>query len=660
MKSIRTKLLVFTILVIFIPLVITGYFSTNIAESILKSKINNSNQAALNVLNKHISYFKQNTESTLLMISESDTIMNYDGSSTSDEAVLRELEEVKKSMPDAMYVYFGTPDKKYILYPPDPSLKDYDPTERPWYKDAEKAGESIVWTDPYQDFGTKVPMITIAKAVRNSDGKLLGVLGIDISLEQLSKNLSSIKIGNSGYIYIITKDGTVISHPDAKQLFTSVKKYDFGKKLLNLNNTTIHYVLGNTYKFASVRNLDSFGWKAVVTMEDSELTTDVMKIRNFVITVSIIVLLIGFLVTYFFTNSISSGIKRVLTAMSLAAKGDITVKADVKAKDEVGILANSFNTMIEGIKKLIFDIKSVSESVNHSAENMAVASEQAAQATQDVAKAIEEIAQGASSQAKEAEESANATVLLGQLIDQSLKNADEINQEVANVSMVSNEGLVIIDDLIKKTELTVEANNNVKESTNYLLEKSTEISKIVETITGIADQTNLLSLNAAIEAARAGEAGRGFAVVADEVRKLAEQSSQAARNIANLISEIQSTINDTYKTVEDSTKSIEEQSNVVNTTKDVFEGIIHAVNFIVEKIDNLNKSLKEIESHKNKIVDSIQNIAAVSEEAAASAEEVSATSEEQSAIVEEMATTANELKNYANTLIEAIKQFKVE
>jgi methyl-accepting chemotaxis protein len=407
--------------------------------------------------------------------------------------------------------------------------------------------------------------------------------------------------------------------------------------LLNLNNTTIHYVSGNTYKFASVRNLDSFGWKAVVTMEDSELTKDVMKIRNFVITVSIIVLLIGFLVTYFFTNSISSGIKRVVTAMSLAAKGDVTVKADVKAKDEVGILANSFNTMIEGIKKLIFDIKSVSESVNHSAENMAVASEQAAQATQDVAKAIEEIAQGASSQAKETEESANATFLLGQ-----------------------NEGLVIIDDLIKKTELTVEANNNVKESTNYLLEKSTEISKIVETITGIADQTNLLSLNAAIEAARAGEAGRGFAVVADEVRKLAEQSSQAARNIANLISEIQNTINDTYKTVEDSTKSIEEQSNVVNTTKDVFEGILHAVNFIVEKIDNLNKSLKEIESHKNKIVDSIQNIAAVSEESAASAEEVSATSEEQSAIVEEMATTANELKNYANTLIEAIKQFKVE
>ena len=646
-------------LVILILLVITRYFSGNITESVLKEKINDSNQSALSVLNGYINSFKQDTESMIKMLAKSDAIINYDGSSALDEEVLKELEKVKESMPDAMNVYFATPDKKMILYPAQ-ELENYDPTERPWYKDAEKAGGNIVWTDPYEDFGTKIPVITVTKAVMDSNGNLLGVLGIDISLEQLSKNISSVKLGDTGYIYVITKDGTVISHPDVKHLFTSIKKYDFGEKLISLDNTTFQYVYDEVTKFASVRNLDSFGWKAVVTMEDSELTKDVTKIRDFLTTVNIIVLLIGFVITYFFANSISLGIKKVVTSMSAAAKGDITIKANVKAKDEVGILANSFNTMVEGIKRLVFDIKSISESVNHSAENMAVASEQAAQATQDVAKAIEEIAQGASSQAKEAEESANATVLLGQLIDQSLKNADEINQEAENVSMVSNEGLVTIDDLIKKTELTVEANNNVKESTDYLLEKSKEISKIVETITDIADQTNLLSLNAAIEAARAGEAGRGFAVVADEVRKLAEQSSQAARNIANLISEIQSTINDTYKTVEDSTKSIEEQSNVVKTTKDVFEGIIHAVNFIVEKIDNLNKSLKEIESHKNKIVDSIQNIAAVSEESAASAEEVSATSEEQSAIVEEMASTANELKNYVNTLMEAIKQFKIE
>jgi methyl-accepting chemotaxis protein len=659
MKSIKTKLLLFIVLMISIPLAISGFFATRIAESVLKVKINDSNQAALSVLNKYVSSFKKDTESMLYILSQSSVISDYDEKTVPDEAVLKKLEEAKKAMPDAMNVYFATPSKKMILYPPQ-DLGDYDPTERPWYKDAVNAKGEPVWTKPYQDFVSKIPEITIAKAVIDPQGNIKGVVGIDITLEQLSKNIASIKIGKTGYLYILTKDGTVIVHPNKEMLFTSIYKYDFGKKIMEANNSTVYYTFNGAYKFASVRNLEAFGWKAAVAMENEELVRDMNKITNFIITVSIVILLIGIVIAYFFSNSISSGIKKVVAAMEEASQGNITVRADVKAKDEVGVLANSFNTMLEGIKKLIFDIKSVSESVNHSAENLAVASEQAAQATQDVAKAIEEIAQGASSQAKEAEESANATVVLGQLIDSSLKNAEEINHEVENVNMVSNEGLVTIKELIEKTKHTIEANNNVKEATNYLLEKSAEIEKIVETITNIADQTNLLSLNAAIEAARAGEAGRGFAVVADEVRKLAEQSSQAARNIANLIAEIQSTINNTYRTVEDSTRSIEEQSEVVNTTKDVFEGILNAVKFIVEKIENLTKSLREIEEHKNRIVDSIQNIAAVSEEAAASAEEVSATSEEQSAIVEEMASTANELKSYANTLIEAIKQFKVE
>lgn len=310
MKSIRTKLLVFMLLFILIPLVITGYFSTSIAESVLKTKINDSNQAALSVLNKYINSIKQDAESRLKMLAESNTIMNYDGSSASDEAVLEKLEEVKKSMSNVINVYFATPDKKMILYPPQ-KLENYDPTEKQWYKDAEKAGGNIVWTDPYEDFNTKVPKITVTKTITDSSGKLVGVLGIDISLEQLSKNISSIKLGKTGYIYIVTKDGITITHPDSSKLFTSIKQYDFGERLLNTNNATIQYSSNNVYKFASVRNLDSFGWKAVVTMENSELTKDVTKIRNFVITVSIIVLFIGFLIAYFFANSISSGIKRL-------------------------------------------------------------------------------------------------------------------------------------------------------------------------------------------------------------------------------------------------------------------------------------------------------------------------------------------------------------
>lgn len=657
-RSIKTKQLLLIAAVVSISLAITGFYAVNISQNILKSKINNSNQAALSVVNQYMDLFKENTEIFLLQLSKSDAVANYDGSAESLQAVYKEMQNIKISNPDIKNVYFVTTDNKTVIYPQQ-DLKNINMTQRPWYIDAVTSDGKMLWTEPYTDSLTKDEEVTLSMSVKGADGKLIGVCGMDISLEHILSKLQNIKVGNTGYIYLLSKDGIFITHPDKKMIGTNINKYDFGNKLMSLKNGMFEYVFNNQPKFASVKLLDNFGWRGVVTNESTELINDTNKIRNSVIIIMIISLLLGLSISYIYVNSITSALKKIMYAMETASRGDITVRTNISAKDETGVLSRSFNNMMESLKTLIKNIYGIAGSVNKTSENLAIGSEQASQAMQDVAAAIEQIAEGASSQAKDAENSANAAIKLSELLDTSTDNVIHINEEMNKISINSNNGLKAINDLIEKTNKSIEANREVNQSTVYLHEKSREIGKIVEAITEIADRTNLLSLNAAIEAARAGEAGRGFAVVANEVKNLAEQSSEAAGNIGNLISEIQRNIEDTTKTVDESSKITNQQTDAIFGTKQMFEGIIGTVKLIAEKVENLNQAFKEIQSHKDKIVNSVQDIAAVSEETAASSEEVSATFEEQTAIVEEMSSTADELKKYADTLLESVKRFKV-
>ncbi|MFV9566964.1 methyl-accepting chemotaxis protein [Thermoanaerobacter mathranii] len=665
-SGIFAKLMTFIAFVIIVPLAFTGYMSTSKSVEILQDTINISNTDTLGLINNYVDLFKNDIETQLIILSTNPQILNFGQ---------RDFETDKKNLQDLFttilkakstkisLIYLATPDKKIIQSPDLPLDPNYDPTKQEWYKKAIENPDAIIWTGPYSNDGTNGGVVTVSKAVRSSltnvASDIVGVLAFDINLDSLSNMISSIKVGKTGNVYLISNEGIIIADKDKKNLFSYITKYDYGKKILSMQKGSFEYNDSGINKFASVKTLNNFGWKAAITMDSSELAEKTSQIKDNTIIFSLISLLIGILIAYFFSKNITSKIGKVMTAMNKAANGDMTQKVEVKSNDEIGKLASSFNLMIDGIKRLVADVLSAANSVYEYSKKVSFASNKAEQITNEVVAAMEEIAKGAQEQAKEAEKGATITNLLSQNLDVTMENSKNINKETTSVIKAANTGLENIKELSEKTKVTEQMHSKVKESTSYLKKKSHEIGKIVETITTIADQTNLLSLNAAIEAARAGEAGRGFAVVADEVRKLANQSSEAAKNIEAIIKEIQQNIDDTYKVVEEASASIEQQNESLAKTVHTFYGIQQAVNRIVEELNKLNESMLKISQSRSEMLDSIQNIAAVTEEAAASTEEISSATEEQKTAIEEISKSAQDLSNIANTLMSIISKFKI-
>lgn len=381
--------------------------------------------------------------------------------------------------------------------------------------------------------------------------------------------------------------------------------------------------------------------------------------RTLMITIILIVFLLvlyGFIGFYFSIQNNIVNLKN--TAISIAA-GDLTKEVSLNTKDEMNEIEIAFNEMIGDLRHLVSQINNNAQLVAASAEELNASSEQTTKATEHVASSIQQVSSGADTQMIGINESSKA-------LEEISIGVQRIAENSSSVAYLSSKTEQQAEDGAKAIELNVSQMNNIHSSVSEsneiiktLYNSSQEIGSILEVIKGIADQTNLLSLNASIEAARAGEHGKGFAVVAEEVRKLAEQSQQSSLQIAELIESIQ---NDTVKSVEvmtSVTENVESGLAISKQTAEKFAQILQGMNDIALQIQEVSATSEQMSASTQQVVAGVAEISIIAKENSTTSDEVVASAQEQLASMEEITSSANALTQMAEELQELVKTFKM-
>lgn len=381
-----------------------------------------------------------------------------------------------------------------------------------------------------------------------------------------------------------------------------------------------------------------------------------------IVGVTVVIVLIAMVISVVMAFAIIKALQHAMTVLRKVSTGDLTDIGQMKMKarkDEIGEIIMHIDELKNSLKSVISNIQQSTTVLTESAHSLDVVASQTSSITEGIGEAISEIASGACTQANETDTAARNVEKMGEMIQHMVESANQLNRNADNMGKAGQEATKIIGELNESNNKTIQAVERIGKQTKTTNDSAQQIKQAVSLISSIAEETNLLSLNASIEAARAGEQGRGFAVVASQIQKLAEQSNSSAQQIEQIITELLEDSEKTVQIMSDVTGIVAEQQEKLDATKSKFEEVSSEINISLEGIKEIQNKTEILDDARGKIVDVITNLSAISEENAASAEETTASTEELNASVAELAKSAEKLKEMATSLEDQVKIFKI-
>ena len=552
----------------------------------------------------------------------------------------------------------------------DYSNKDYDYFSQEYYLNAKQATDAV-FTDPYYDSTSGLVMSSCSMPFFDESGKFLGCVTVDMKLDTIQELVESIKVGKKGNAMLIGSNGTYIYSADEPEASSEELKFtedenaslaSAAKIIMAGQSGMTRYKKGSAVYNLYYTTIEGLGWKLVIQLPESEVNEPVSQLLSKLLIVCLIALVCAALVVLWQIRKISKNLNSVKDFAVSLASGDFTVEMiPVKSEDELGKMSTSLNSMYGNNRDIIREIAGSAGELNTSSKKLYASSEELSEEFEKIEKYMTEVneammsASAATEEVNASTEEVNSSVgILSGETDRSSKMSEEISERVTKVRAATEASYNNAIELSNKFE------NEVKES----IENAKVVSKIgtmASTISEIASQINLLSLNASIEAARAGEQGKGFAVVASEIGKLASETATAVENIQDTVGEVKVAFDEL---LEDSKSFLEFLKETVTPDYQKFLGVANQYGEDANSISDISGKIAEmtegIERIMGEVSIAIQNIAESSQSTADNSSRIMESVSDVSKVVGNVSDMSKNQENIADGMENVVSKFKLE
>lgn len=593
-------------------------------------------------IEKSVSLFIQNGKSTVRMLAENPAVQNadetiynytieaqksgivYTHNGKAEREMVTLFKAIEESFPEFQDVYMGTRWGGIATVWTGEDELGYDPRQRGWYKQAVEADGDIVITPVYiATDGT--PVVTLAKTVKDNSGALLGCVGVDINLADLTSFISDSRIGRTGYCMLVQNDGMILADPKHPQYnFKIMSETDIPAfaEIEKTNQSSI-VVTSNGEKWkAFIFPLSELEWKLVVLIKQSEILSVFSALLQNMIFIGLLMFVIYFTLAAFVVRVLKKYLNRLGIVLGKVAQGDLTDRIQVKWRNEIGQILTSLNTAIDHSHTMLSVLHDEVDKMKAVGSDLSSNMEETAAAIRQIGGNVMNVKEKAITQSASVTETvATVEQINGKLnrlvqgIETQTENISEstavithMAENTVRISKTLEESNALIKTVYGQTKLGKDGARTANEVVTQIAERSEALLEASQVIQNIASQTNLLAMNAAIEAAHAGEAGKGFAVVADEIRKLAEESNTQGKQIGVVIKE--------------STEIIGRLTEAGAQAEKTFIDVYESVSKISEKEDSIVQVMYEQETNGKQVLEAIKKINDVTAEVSSGSAEM--------------------------------------